>query len=360
MHLVWLRDKGPVVLLAEAQAKGWLGVRAAAERRLDAHASDYERACLAVRAAREVELVAFREGVALAFQTSGEQAALVPEPDGLVVAKWIHAESRAAADEAVTRRSPEPAWESTGLVWRVPGNGVRLHVAAKPFEGGGVSCALKGGAFAVDTAALAPDDQTSFVLWRLRRIPGRTFRPGESGADVLGALVALFGLAMPFTSIPFGCHATEAPTPAPEEDPLTACTEQAAKDSPDVARLEQSTRIEGSVARIYRCDPLVLGRLDLPEGLTDDIADKNLTRFAEGFGPSAELTRSIERVGANAGPAMTVASASAKVWSRMILLLIGTKQTLMLSCTAPSRKPDAVQRCGRLLEAIAARGAPRK
>ncbi|UQA60658.1 hypothetical protein [Polyangium aurulentum] len=190
MGIEWLGDDGPLVLLADAEAPGWLGawreatdeddeddVEEVGDKRLvidpdideDEPATDYARTCARLEPPVVAALVPYAGGTALGLETSGHQAALVADAAGVVIAKWVFAPSEEAADAALAALPKDIAWKDTGIVWQVPSRGVRLHVAGDRFEGEGIPFAIGKGSYSVETGVFEPDDETSFELWRLRR-----------------------------------------------------------------------------------------------------------------------------------------------------------------------------------------------
>jgi hypothetical protein len=192
MALEWLGDDGPLVLLADAEAPGWLGAwrlatdeddeddveeidgkRLAFDADIDEEepTTDYARTCVAL----DVEvaaLVPFTGGTALGLETTGHQAALLPDADGVVIAKWVFAPDENAAEEALGKLPKDLDWDDTGLIFQVPSRGVRLHIAVDRFEGDGedLRFPLEKGRYAVETGVFEPDEETSFELWRLRKV----------------------------------------------------------------------------------------------------------------------------------------------------------------------------------------------
>ncbi|HEY8426902.1 MAG TPA: hypothetical protein VIL20_00945 [Sandaracinaceae bacterium] len=189
----WLADDGPLVLLADAHAAGWEGIwreaaagdpedeieRIAGRRMLmDAEVdaehprTDYARACAALAPSASVALVPYRGGVALALETSGQKAAVLPSRDGAIVAKWIYAPGETYAANVLAHVADAVLdWKETGVEWELPSRGARLHPAASRFGDGDVSIpvALPPGRYAVATAPFEPDEDSSFELIALRR-----------------------------------------------------------------------------------------------------------------------------------------------------------------------------------------------
>jgi hypothetical protein len=189
MKIEWIGDDGPLVLLADAEAPGWLGafreatdeddddeVEEVGEKRLvldpeideDDPATDYARACQRLEPPARAALVPFAGGTALGLETSGHQAACISIATGVVIAKWVFAPTEEAAEAALAALPDDIAWKDTGIVWQIPPGGARLHVAGDRFEGEGVPLAIGKGRHAVETGVFEPDEETSFELWRLR------------------------------------------------------------------------------------------------------------------------------------------------------------------------------------------------
>jgi hypothetical protein len=189
----WLGDDGPLVLLADSQAEGWLGIwrdaregdpkdeiETWAERAMvmdveldeDDPATDYARTCAALEPPVLVALVPFDGGVALALETTGHQATFVMLGDDVVVAKWIFAPGEAHADRALAELPHELPWNESDVVFELATAGVRLHPAASRTEADApfVPYPLSAGRYALATALHEPDDETSFELFRLRRL----------------------------------------------------------------------------------------------------------------------------------------------------------------------------------------------
>lgn len=191
--LNWIGDSGPMILLAEAEAAGWLGswrevsddddedlVEVIDGRTLtrdelddDELRSDYARVCAALEASGVAAIVPFEGGTALALETSGHQAAFVLAGEDLLVAKWIAAPSVEHADLALDSVPDDLDWEEAGLLFELPSRGVRIIPAAArandPSEVA-ASWALEPGRYALATASFEPDDETFFELFRLRRV----------------------------------------------------------------------------------------------------------------------------------------------------------------------------------------------
>ncbi|MCB9613289.1 MAG: hypothetical protein H6722_12625 [Sandaracinus sp.] len=191
--LEWLGDDGPLVLLADAEADGWLGlwreatkqdpaneVETWAGKRMimdvdvdeDDPTTDYARACTALEEPAVAATVWFEGGVALAFETSGHQATIVKAGDDVVVAKWIFASTEAHAAEVLSTLPSDLVWDETDVIFELKKNGVRLHPAASRTEADvpTLPFALSAGRYAVATTLFEPDEDSSFELFRLRRV----------------------------------------------------------------------------------------------------------------------------------------------------------------------------------------------
>ena len=156
----WLGDDGPCVLLAQSTAAGWVG----------SDGDDYEHACAALEDPAHAAVVPFEGGHALALETSGHQVALVRAEDGVIVVKWIFAPSETAAARAVSVLGEDIAWRETGCSWTVPVSGVLLQAAGEAHGAESVPFDLRDGTYHVATALFEPDSDSSFELFRLRRI----------------------------------------------------------------------------------------------------------------------------------------------------------------------------------------------
>lgn len=191
MGFEWLGDDGPLVLLADREAPGWLGtwreatdeddedeIEEVGKKRLvldpdideDDPATDYARACQLLEPPARAALVPFAGGTALGLETSGHQVACIAGATGVVLAKWVFAPSEEAAEAALAKLPEDIAWKDTKIVWQLQARGARLHIAAERFEGEGVPLALGKGSYAVETGVFEPDEETSFELWRLRSL----------------------------------------------------------------------------------------------------------------------------------------------------------------------------------------------
>jgi hypothetical protein len=190
--LDWLGDDGPLVLLADAEAAGWLGIWRKArkgdpesevelvdgERMImdvelddDEPATDYARACAALD--EEVAaLVPFASGTALALETTGHQAAFTCTGDSVVIAKWIFASDEKHAALVLASVPDDLVWRDTEVVFSLATKGVRLHPAASRTEADvpTLPLTLAPGRYAIDTTLFEPDEDSSFELFRLRAI----------------------------------------------------------------------------------------------------------------------------------------------------------------------------------------------
>lgn len=191
MTLRWLGDEGPLVLLAAAQASGWEGIwrdatdadppgeieehegrRVVMDVEIDEHAprTDYARACARLVPPAMAALVPHRAGVALALETTGHQAAVLPWPEGKLIAKWIYAPSPAHAEAVLALAAGVSAWSDAGVEWEAPQGGAHLHPAASRFEPElALTFELAPGRYAVATALYEPDEDSCFELFALRR-----------------------------------------------------------------------------------------------------------------------------------------------------------------------------------------------
>lgn len=195
--LEWLGDDGPLVLLAETEAAGWLGIWRDARkgdpeseierceiepwagRRMimdvelddDEPATDYARTCAALDG-DVAALVPFTGGTALALETTGHQATFVRAGNDVVIAKWVFALDEAQAERVLAALPSELPWRDTEVVLSLGAKGVRLHPAASRTEADVpmISFPLAPGRYALETMLHEPDEDSCFELFRLRAI----------------------------------------------------------------------------------------------------------------------------------------------------------------------------------------------
>jgi hypothetical protein len=152
------------VLLPARAGHAWSGVVG----------GDYDRLCARVTPSSPVRAVPFAGGRALGLETSGHQATYVRFERGIVVAKWIYAESPARAARAlraVPALAVEGGWQGRNR-WTLVEPTVRLQPAAAPFAGASAAhlrFALEPGVYRLAEQFFTPDEETGFELFRLFR-----------------------------------------------------------------------------------------------------------------------------------------------------------------------------------------------
>lgn len=193
-ELIWVGSDGPVVLLPLARSKSWYGAAVPCDILEEGedydeddveimpdgtHAvpledfdpddpkSHYEMAC----ALDEDEPAGVVAEFFLAVNSTGEQVAWWPQPDGGWLVRWICAESEEDAVEAL-KHPPQLDWEECGT-WTLEADGAVLLAAADTVEEQAedvkVEVDLPAGTYALSGAELSVGD-TELAIVRLKRV----------------------------------------------------------------------------------------------------------------------------------------------------------------------------------------------
>lgn len=180
----WIGEaSGPLLLLPAHLLPEWSGIDVPEYRSVmatfrwnaeEVRACDYDRAC-------DVEppagIIPVGHGEGLVLSEGVMPTAWLARGWGGILARWVAAESDAAADRALAQLSENSpsanglAWEAVGT-FSAAGGSLALFNAAEP--GGEPAMArltivLRGGEYRVRWAQYQPDADTSFELIELRR-----------------------------------------------------------------------------------------------------------------------------------------------------------------------------------------------
>ena len=174
---LWIESNGgPLLLLPEALLPSWSGTDAPSDRDVEATfrwqgsgpASDYDRAC---DVQDYVGVIPVGAGSALVLGDEPLPTRWISTPDGGLLARWIFAESDAAAEQALTRIPAELSWEPVGA-FVVRSSPLRLIDSA---DGGSdlilpsARIEMQPGTYAVTWSRFAFDSETALLLVRLSR-----------------------------------------------------------------------------------------------------------------------------------------------------------------------------------------------
>lgn len=176
MPLKWIDSLGgPLIALPEAMAHAWRGN--------DAGSGDYDRAC-------EVDgwlgVVDVDGADALVFGDEPALTCCVPVLDGVVIARWICAETDSDVEQLLSD-IPADGFDSEELILRV--KRVPLVVFDSVFSGDAaedsLTIELPAGSYSASTRTWNPNDQTRLVLHRL----SRCMMPTNQSMQQMGARV---------------------------------------------------------------------------------------------------------------------------------------------------------------------------
>jgi hypothetical protein len=176
---VWIESNGgPLLFLPESLLPSWSGTDAPTDGRIveaafrwnptSPAASDYDRACDVADWAAVLPVGA-GWGLVLGDEPSSTSWRPAVSGDGGVFARWVYAESDAAAEQALATVPDNLTWEALAD-FRVVTSPLILFDAAEPgLEplGARAQIQLAPGAYAVAHARYQPDSQTEFTLVRL-------------------------------------------------------------------------------------------------------------------------------------------------------------------------------------------------
>jgi hypothetical protein len=153
---------GPLILLPQHLLSEWSG----ADSRTGRDKTDYDRAC----AIGEAGILDVANGHALVLGDEPMGTRAFAHPSGIVLARWRHAESEAAADGALSNPLHALVWTEIGIL-SVTNTPLVLFDSAFPGTEIITESAvleLPVDEYVVELAELAPDADTALQLVRLR------------------------------------------------------------------------------------------------------------------------------------------------------------------------------------------------
>jgi hypothetical protein len=137
---------------------------------------------------------------------------------------------------------------------------------------------------------------------------------------------------------PNDARAADTPPPAPRQEAFTGCT---------------AKMVERNV--VLNCGTLILTLLRVRTAITDTAALANQDRFEQEFPPTMRRERSRPTVAGKECWASQVEEPEA-AWAKLLIVPTGPAEGLVLSCGSKAR--DAMPRCDKMLEDLAAERIP--
>lgn len=164
--MTWIESSGgPLVLLPELLLPSWRGTLPPPHEPIS---GDYARA---VEIKEYLGKIAVGQGEGLVLGGDPLPAAAIPVADGLLVVRWVYAESDMAAEIAIrnARRLP---YRPEAFLFDNGDDIVVLMDAAWPGDAVAevTRLPLRKGTYGVATAEYKPDSDTFFVVHRLERL----------------------------------------------------------------------------------------------------------------------------------------------------------------------------------------------